>query len=152
MKLAITSIPVPAPGATLELDAQIAEMFRGRSVAIAHSHVFSDAQGRAHLVLLLDGSATAPRADPGAKLDPEARARYHALRLWRNRRALETGSAPYLVVSNRALAGIARRQPADAAELLDVKGLGPKKIAQWGDEILAEVAALAVAPPPTEIA
>ncbi len=146
MKLAITSVPVPAPGTVIDVG-QVADIVGGHTLTTLQSHVVGDAQGRPQLVLVVATGAPRRPVDPAASLDAEALARYDALRAWRNRRAIELGTAAYLVVSNRALAGVAERLPADKPELLEVKGLGHKKVALWGDELLAEVAALTGAPP-----
>jgi superfamily II DNA helicase RecQ len=43
------------------------------------------------------------------------------------------------VADNKTLAAIAVRRPSDAAALLGVPGIGQRKIATYGDEILAIV-------------
>ena len=50
------------------------------------------------------------------------------------------GKPAYTVFDDKTLAGIATSLPADLAELARVKGVGPAKLDQYGDDILALVA------------
>jgi superfamily II DNA helicase RecQ len=45
------------------------------------------------------------------------------------------------VADNKTLAAIAVRRPSDAAGLLAVPGIGQRKVATYGDEILGLVSA-----------
>ena len=47
----------------------------------------------------------------------------------------------YIVLYDRHIVGIAERRPATKRELETCPGIGPKKLAIYGDEILAVVAA-----------
>lgn len=47
------------------------------------------------------------------------------------------GCAPYMILSNRALEGLARRMPQTIAEALEVPGIGQAKANQYGEEFLA---------------
>jgi DNA helicase-2/ATP-dependent DNA helicase PcrA len=58
---------------------------------------------------------------------------------WRRERARADGVPAYVVADNKTLAAIAVRRPADAAGLLAVPGIGQRKVAGYGDEILAIV-------------
>ena len=62
---------------------------------------------------------------------------------WRRERARADGVPAYVVADNKTLAAIAARRPADEAQLLGVPGIGQRKIAMYGDELLQLVAALA---------
>jgi DNA helicase-2/ATP-dependent DNA helicase PcrA len=56
---------------------------------------------------------------------------------WRRLRARADGVPAYVVADNKTLAAIAVRRPSDAAGLLGVPGIGQRKVAIYGDEILA---------------
>ena len=58
---------------------------------------------------------------------------------WRRGRARADGVPAYVVADNKTLAAIAVRRPSDAAGLLAVPGIGQRKVAGYGDEILAIV-------------
>jgi DNA helicase-2/ATP-dependent DNA helicase PcrA len=55
---------------------------------------------------------------------------------WRRQRARSDGVPAYVVADNKTLAAIAVRRPSDAAGLLAVPGIGQRKVAGYGDEIL----------------
>ena len=55
---------------------------------------------------------------------------------WRRERARADGVPAYVVADNKTLAAIAVRRPSDAAGLLAVPGIGQRKVAGYGDEIL----------------
>jgi superfamily II DNA helicase RecQ len=65
---------------------------------------------------------------------------YDALRRWRTERASTNGAPPYTVFDNKTLRAIAERQPRDEQELRNVRGIGPAKLEQYGDEVLGIVA------------
>jgi len=64
-----------------------------------------------------------------------------ALRAWRRRRAAEDAVPAFLVAHDRTLDDIARRRPTDRIALRACPGIGPAKLARYGDELLALVAA-----------
>ena len=66
---------------------------------------------------------------------------FGALRVLRDR--ARDGKPAYTVFDDKTLAAIADRLPGDLAELAEVKGLGPPKLEQYGDEVLAVVADVA---------
>ena len=45
----------------------------------------------------------------------------------------------YIVFSDKVLVEIAGRRPSSEAELLDVPGVGPAKLAKYGDAFLSAV-------------
>jgi DNA helicase II / ATP-dependent DNA helicase PcrA len=59
---------------------------------------------------------------------------------WRRERARADGVPAYVVADNKTLAAIASRRPTDASALLGVPGIGQRKIAIYGEEILGLVA------------
>jgi ATP-dependent DNA helicase UvrD/PcrA len=58
------------------------------------------------------------------------------LRAWRRRRAEADGVPAYVVFNDRTLAALSERRPRSRGELLAVEGIGPKKLDQYGDELL----------------
>ena len=122
-------------------------------------------RARRHLVLSWAGSRMGPkgptRARPSrflAELRPNAVARVPAagrptpmatfslssadepllerLIEWRRERARADGVPAYVVADNKTLAGIAAVRPSDGAALLGVPGIGQRKVAAYGEEIL----------------
>lgn len=59
------------------------------------------------------------------------------LKQWRYARAQSDQVAPYMIAHNTTLTALATKPCLTAAELLRVPGLGPKKIEQYGHEIVA---------------
>lgn len=64
-----------------------------------------------------------------------------ALREWRRNRARRDGIPAFRVFSDRTLAEIVRRRPTDLLSLGRCHGIGPAKLEQFGDEVLAVVTA-----------
>jgi DNA helicase-2/ATP-dependent DNA helicase PcrA len=62
-----------------------------------------------------------------------------ALKAWRRQRSVEDGVPAYVVATDATLAAIAEGRPASEAELLSVPGIGPAKVAKYGEAILAVV-------------
>ena len=63
-----------------------------------------------------------------------------ALRSWRTEQARIHQVPPYIVFSNKVLEAIAARRPQNLAALEEISGVGPKKLAQYGEEVLAVLA------------
>ncbi|NOX71960.1 MAG: UvrD-helicase domain-containing protein [Candidatus Micrarchaeota archaeon] len=61
------------------------------------------------------------------------------LREWRFYKSDEMGLPAYRILTNSTLAEICRIKPKTLEELENVKGIGPAKLAQFGDEILRMV-------------
>jgi ATP-dependent DNA helicase RecQ len=79
-------------------------------------------------------TAAPPTADPDpADADPELLAR---LKGWRSDEARRRSVPPYVIFHDRTLAAIAAVKPAGADELARVKGVGPAKLAAYGEELL----------------
>jgi len=70
------------------------------------------------------------------KLNPEQEKSYSALRTWRNERASQDGVPPYLIAHNDSLMQMATMAIKTHEDLLEVKGLGEKRVQKYGDEIL----------------
>lgn len=61
------------------------------------------------------------------------------LKDWRRKRADAEGVAAFLVFSNKVLESIASFKPKNEEELMAIKGIRDRKLAKYGDEILALV-------------
>jgi ATP-dependent DNA helicase RecQ len=86
------------------------------------------------------GSVSTPRgtnhayaADDGDDIDM---ALFKKLRTLRHDLATERSLPDYFVMTNRTLEGIARAKPSDEFELLEVPGIGNKKMTQYGQQLL----------------
>jgi ATP-dependent DNA helicase RecQ len=62
-----------------------------------------------------------------------------ALRAWRLDEARRNGIAPFVVMHDRTLLAIASTLPRSSEDLLAIPGMGPAKLATYGDAILAVV-------------
>jgi ATP-dependent DNA helicase RecQ len=79
---------------------------------------------------------TAPDVDGGpddAALDLEL---FEALRTWRAATARAMGVPAYVVFPDATLAEVARRRPRSEDDLLEVKGIGPRKLEAYGADLL----------------
>jgi ATP-dependent DNA helicase RecQ len=66
----------------------------------------------------------------------EEGARFEKLRAWRMVRARERVVPAYVVLPDRTLVDIASRMPRNESELLAIAGVGPAKLALYGQELL----------------
>jgi DNA helicase-2/ATP-dependent DNA helicase PcrA len=64
-----------------------------------------------------------------------------ALKEWRRDEAKERGVPAYVIFHDRTLADVADRRPSTIPELLSVSGVGPAKVANYGEAVLAIVKA-----------
>jgi DNA helicase-2/ATP-dependent DNA helicase PcrA len=62
-----------------------------------------------------------------------------ALKAWRRQRSSDDEVPAYVVATDATLAAIAERRPESEAELLSVPGIGPAKVAKYGEAMLAVV-------------
>ena len=62
-----------------------------------------------------------------------------ALREWRRERSRADGVPAYVVINDRHLMGIAERRPTTTKGLAACPGIGPAKLAAYGDELIALV-------------
>ncbi|HEX6569904.1 MAG TPA: ATP-dependent DNA helicase UvrD2, partial [Acidimicrobiales bacterium] len=92
------------------------------------------------------GGRRAPRAPVPPASGPEAAGVEAALREWRRERSRADGVPAYVVINDRHLMGIAERRPTSTRELAACPGIGPAKLAAYGDELIALVKA-SVGPP-----
>jgi ATP-dependent DNA helicase RecQ len=93
-----------------------------------------EAMPRSRLRKPRDGRA-AP-ASVAAHLDAEAQQRFAALRAWRAEVAREHNLPAYVVFHDATLAAMAAEQPASLDALGRISGVGAKKLAAYGGEIL----------------
>jgi len=95
----------------------------------------------------------APRASRAARsrgakasavvdLDPEATARFEALRAWRAAAAKEQGVPAYVVFHDATLREIALRDPERAEELAGISGIGAAKLERYGAGVAAALTEL----------
>jgi ATP-dependent DNA helicase RecQ len=72
--------------------------------------------------------------------DASVEARSERLRTLRLRLARARGWRAFQILHDSTLLEVARRQPRTIPELMEIKGIGDKKAAEFGKELLAEVA------------
>ena len=83
-----------------------------------------------------------PPAVPGPACDRRPSSPLlEALHLWRRERAKQDAVPAYVVAHDSVLADIAHHRPNSMAQLRRIKGMGPIKIDQYGQDLLAIVAA-----------
>jgi DNA helicase-2/ATP-dependent DNA helicase PcrA len=104
--------------------------------------------GRARPSPFLDELELAPMVPPRRSSTPgpsvtvgRGGALFGRLKEWRRKRAQADGVPAYVVFHDRTLAEIAERKPRDWADLAAVAGVGPAKLEQYADEVLALVSA-----------
>jgi DNA helicase-2/ATP-dependent DNA helicase PcrA len=78
------------------------------------------------------------RAPAGPAADPAVE---QVLRAWRTERSRRDKVPPYIVLHDRTLLAIAATRPTSLMELRRIDGIGPTKLDQYGDEIVALLAA-----------
>ena len=76
----------------------------------------------------------APRA--AESLEPAQRERFEALRAWRTEVAKQKQIPPYMVFSDATLVGIVETSPQSVQQLGTVSGVGAKKLAEYGEDVL----------------
>ncbi|MGI8999353.1 MAG: ATP-dependent helicase [Candidatus Limnocylindria bacterium] len=115
-------------------------------------------RARRHLALSWSLSARRPsrfigELRPGAIARPRAAAPVASFELsaadepllaqlieWRRERARADGVPAYVVADNKTLAAIAAHRPGDDGELLEVPGIGQRKVKTYGEDVLRIVA------------
>ncbi|MGL4569509.1 MAG: DNA helicase RecQ [Clostridium sp.] len=61
---------------------------------------------------------------------------YNALKSWRKIKAIKEDIRPYIIFSDRTLIDISNIKPKDEEELMNIRGMGEKKIKKYGRELL----------------
>ncbi|MCI7304878.1 MAG: ATP-dependent DNA helicase UvrD2 [Trueperella sp.] len=74
-----------------------------------------------------------------ARENPDDVALFEELRLWRLAKAQETGKPAHLILHDVTLREIAVKKPRDLAELGRVRGIGTRKLTDYGFDLLAIV-------------
>lgn len=90
------------------------------------------------------------RLPKSGQLGGPARAVAREVAAWRERVAQREDKPPATIVADQAVVAIARGAPRSVDKLRDVRGLYPKTIRRWGDEIIAAVARGRDAEPPAK--
>ena len=70
----------------------------------------------------------------------QSQALHEALRQWRKARSTADGVPAYVVFADRTLDDLVARRPTSFPELLACHGIGPAKVENYGDELLAVIA------------
>ncbi len=91
---------------------------------------------RARTVTVLPGAPNATSAGTSPTDEPLMA----DLRAWRSARAREAGVPAYVIAHDALLAAIVEQRPETPAALRRIRGMGPAKLDQYGEEILAIVA------------
>lgn len=73
-------------------------------------------------------------------LEPASAACFARLRAWRSRQARESGKPAYVIFHDATLHDIALRLPGSLSELAAIPGIGERKLATYGEAVLAVVA------------
>jgi ATP-dependent DNA helicase RecQ len=94
-------------------------------------------------------AATIPTPPPPAETDPEDYDQdlFERLRAWRLETARAIEKPPFVIFHDSTLKAIATARPGDPQALLAVKGVGPRKLEQYGPAVLAIVAGRDPDPP-----
>lgn len=82
-------------------------------------------------------------SEPARELTGDEQQLFERMRTLRRELAGELGVPPYVVFSDATLEELARRRPDSTAAMLDCKGVGPRKVEQFGArflEVLQQVA------------
>ncbi len=148
-------LTLPFDARTGRFDDEELEAFQAEVDIVEASHHFYVVDGLPGLVLVLryrplarpasPRGATRPNVqrDPHPRdlLGPDERRRYDLLRDWRGHRSRTDGVASYLVLTNQQIADLARLEPGATVEVIrSVRGLGPAKWTQYGEELKALLA------------
>ena len=165
MKIRVFTLPLGEDGTFDDEPLQV--LLHDRQALAVSEHFFVH-EGRPTLALVVQyrepgahdggrGSAPSVRRDERGALDvaPEERARFEALRRWRNERARKDGKPAYVLFTNGQLLQIVRGRPASPAALQAIDGIGEARVRDYADEVLAVLkavpeAASPIAPGPEE--
>jgi ATP-dependent DNA helicase RecQ len=93
--------------------------------------------------LLLESTTKKSAPKPSIAVDSWAgvdRSLFEKLRRLRSRLAREKNVPAYIVFGDATLRELARKRPSNAGELLDISGIGMKKLRDYGDDVLRVIA------------
>ncbi|MFO7892272.1 MAG: ATP-dependent DNA helicase RecQ [Longimicrobiales bacterium] len=88
----------------------------------------------------LPSEMASPDDVPPAAFDPESDPMFEKLRALRKRLADERGVPAYIIFNDKVLRAMCHERPSTAAELLDISGIGPKKLERYGQLFLDAIA------------
>ena len=63
--------------------------------------------------------------------------KFNKLKEWRKEKAKEINKPPYCIFKNSILEDIILKKPRTKKDLQKIKGIGPKKILQYGDDVMS---------------
>ena len=118
-------VPTPRPEPASRLTPQPSRTTAGKETSPPQD---SETRGRPGL---------ADSGEPPPEYDPDL---FESLRQWRWEAARRKNVAAFIILYNRTLEEIARTRPRTLPELLEVNGIGPQKLAEFGQDILDVVA------------
>lgn len=125
----VTELAQHAPQTPAEL-----EEVRGASPYILRNY-------GSKILAALERAAQNPEVGPGPAFERELTraqaARYGHLKDWRKAVAEKRGVAPDVILSNEALKKIAKTRPADLDALTALKVMGPWKLKEYGEALIA---------------
>jgi superfamily II DNA helicase RecQ len=75
---------------------------------------------------------------------------FQSLRAWRLQTSRELGRAPFIIFQDVVLKRIAAVRPATLQELASISGIGPRKLEQFGQDVLAIIIAQKTRPTATK--
>ena len=78
-----------------------------------------------------------PEPEPEEELTDEQTQLLLALKTWRKDKAHEIQRPEYLIAHNATLISLAKHKPRQMSELSAIKGLGPQKVVQYGEDLMA---------------
>ena len=93
-------------------------------------------QGAVHTQEVPTGSIPAPDTAPGAPPEAYDLALFARLRAWRQEAAHQAGQKAFYVFPDATLRRIAAARPQTLEDLGAVKGVGPRKLEQYGQDVL----------------
>jgi len=97
---------------------------------------------RAKASIMIDTKKSKSNSSASVVVPPAENAQlYKLLKNWRNQKASELNSDAYLVLPQKTLIELCSQLPRSVAALKTIKGLGVKKIAQFGNDILGIIGA-----------
>lgn len=67
---------------------------------------------------------------------------FNKLRLWRKEKANALGIKPYIIFSDSTLIELTNKIPKNKEELLNIRGMGEKKLEKYGEEVLRVIHSL----------
>ena len=140
--------PLLALAEGLPRDAAHLEKLRGQSAGLRplplrllqrHAAPVLEAVGRA-LALREAELPRFPPAPPRPQVDDATRRRVEALKAWRTKKAAALAVDVSVVLPQRLLDKVAEAAPRDRARLQAIEGLRRWRVAEFGDELIAQVA------------